>query len=392
MSDSQFLTDPRIAMMMDGFSEKKMGEHEAWDDISEWHRGFESLLKNGLVEVAHRTDVLGEEYSMVDVWKSMHNNRSASVPFLPPKPTYASFLDGIYHQKRYYNLSNIAERFKNNLHKGISTGDFLLRATDDTDRELMKLLNEDTVLFRNIFQLIKSQYQKERISAERFHEIYQYVYSCYHTNVPAEVNCFVYTNYESLPLHLNLGCEVQDINTETDEKKIRPTWALDPKILDMMTIDSFLEVRKRIEPYLKEELLMKQKTGELLPEECPAFYDLWESYTAELENALKEQIFSLYENIDELMSKQFISSQKRLKNNMLDIIGNITKTGISAVCPPAQLLFDIAEYGKMGIEGINNLIMIHNRREMEYLSKQKRELLDRIKKIYLGAKVITCYR
>jgi len=45
LSDSQFLTDPCIAMMMDGFSEKKMGDHDAWDDISEWQRGFEKLLE-----------------------------------------------------------------------------------------------------------------------------------------------------------------------------------------------------------------------------------------------------------------------------------------------------------------------------------------------------------
>jgi len=141
LSDSQFLTDPCIAMMMDGFSEKKMGDHDAWDDISEWQRGFEKLLEIGLVEVAHRTDIYGEQYTMLDVWNSMHNNPSASVPFLPPTPAYAKFLDTLPHQKKQYNLNSISQRFKSNLHNGISSGDFQLNPFDDTDRELTKILN-----------------------------------------------------------------------------------------------------------------------------------------------------------------------------------------------------------------------------------------------------------
>lgn len=391
-SDSQILTDPRIAMMMDGFSEKKMGDHEAWDDINGWHRGFEMLFDEGLVEVAHRTDKFGEPISLSQLWESMRKDTTAEVPFLPPTPAYANFLDKTFHKKREFGTREMADIFKSNLHSGIAKGVLRLRESDDTDRELTAILLQDTVNFRNILKLIKAQAEKGQISAQRYNEIYHYVAGCYHTNIPKVVHCDVSAKFEDLPLHLDLGYETEESIILPDEKKLRPSWVLDPNILDLLPMESFIRVRRSIEPHLHNGILMRQKTGEMQEKELGEFYDVWESYTQTMEIMLKKELSATYRNIDEITSKRYVSSQKRFQSGIVDILCNVAKTSVSALIPGAELLFDIAEFGKMGAESIGNLIMLNSKKEMEYLIQQKREMFDYIEKCMLGAKVVTRYK
>jgi hypothetical protein len=135
-----------------------------------------------------------------------------------------------------------------------------------------------------------------------------------------------------------------------------------------------------------------QKNGELLPEQMKEFYALWEDYTAQLEIALKTELTNLYSNIDGIISKQFTSSQKKFKNGIIELVFNVVKSVTSAFVPGAGLLLDLAEYGKLGVEGINNYIMLNNKREMDYLIQQKKDVYAYIEKCMLGATVITKYR
>lgn len=393
LSDSQLLTDPRIALMMDGFSVKHADLSFAKkNEVLDWHKGFEELMQSGLIEVAHRRDIAGERLTMSDVWTTMKNNRSAQVPYLPTTQDYADFLDSTFYHTREYDLKKISARFKSNLHAGIANGRLLLDPDDATDIELTRILLQDEILFRDLLKVIRESLNKGLITQARYDEVYSYIYSCYQTNIPAEVNCSICTNFENLPLHLDLGYDSDFNGPEIDERRMRPTWALDPTILDLLPMDAFLAVRKAVSPHIKSGLIMKQKTGELLPEQLNEFYDAWADYTEELECALRIELVNAYEHVDGIVCKQFTSSQKRVKSGLLELIFNIAKIAVTTAAPITSLAFDIADYGKTGAETIGSFIMLNNKREMDYIVQQKSEMYAYIKKCMMGTKIITRYR
>ncbi len=391
LSDSQFLTDPRIAMMMSSFNRKHIspGHRFAMD---EWHGGFELLLQSGLVEVAHRTDALGEMYSIEDVWTSMDKNSSGGrVPFLPETSAYAEFLDQTSYHKRTYNLSKISEIFKTNLQKGFGTT-LAISPADDTDAELGRMFREQNVLFRAILQFIKEQLANGKITQARYDEIYKYVYGCYHINVPTVANCYVCTDYEKLPVHLELGNGVkEDKGGEgVDQGRLRPTWALDPDILDLLPIGSFLKVRSAVQSHIDSGLLLKYNTGDLSEEEEKQYVDLWEDYTNKLEQALQSELMAHFKEIDNIVSSAYIPRQQRVMNGAIEIVANtIIKPAVSMAFPLLSTLVSAGENARGMINTLNTFIMVHRNGEPMDARAYKNEMLDYVTQLVTKQKAIT---
>lgn len=390
LSDSQFLTDPRIAMMMSSFNHKYIDPANRYP-MDDWHGGFELLLNSGLVEVAHRTDAVGEMLSVEDVWTSMNKNSGAGrVPFLPRTSAYAEYLDQTAYHKRTYNLARISEIFKTNLQKGYGTA-LSVSPTDDTDLELGRMFREQTVLFREILQFIKTQLANGKITQARYDEIYKYVYGCYHINVPTVANCFVCTDYEKLPVHLELGSGVkEDKGGDVDQSKLRPTWALDPRILDLLPIGSFLKVRSAVQAHVDSGLLLKYNTGELTEDEKKEYQSCWESYTATLESALMEAFREHYEAIDDIVSSAYVPRQQRITNGTLEIVANmVVKPAISAAVPLAGTLFSAADHVRNAVGMLNTFIMVHRSGEPMDARAYKNEMRDLMFDFAFGHKAIT---
>ncbi|MBQ8515902.1 MAG: hypothetical protein IJ496_10945 [Ruminococcus sp.] len=407
MSDSQILTDPRVLLMMDGFRSKEKGVHEDWQDVQEWQKGFEQLLQKGLVEVACRSGGF-ERHSITDVWETMNRrNYGGRVPFLPHTSAYAEYLDKQVQSARVYNLDQISARFKNNLLSGVETGDLTLSDSDDTDRELKRILNGSVVLFRDILDLLKSQLNAGKITQQRYDEVYRYVYSCYHTNIPAETKCFVCTDFENIPFHLTLGYDTSDCAAAAvDSDALRPTWALDPLIMDLLSIGDFLKIREAVQPCIRSELLMKYNTGTLLPEEIHEYHDVWEEYTRQLEEAMREQLRERGDALQAVTKNQRVSAQMRFKKGMLDLVVNVAKqAAVPAASAAIGGLFSPeigamvgaavgtvvtgAEWTSLIKDNIQNFIMLNSRRNMEYVREQKDQIDSYFRALGTSAKIIT---
>lgn len=315
LSDSQYLTDPRIHRLMENYLGpiSRLPRRYSIERVAKWQKGFEKLLQTGLVEVAHRGDV-GEIYTMQKLWTKME--KSNTVPFLPRTIDYASYLDTLKVVHRDYNLAQISDRFKRNLLAGVECGDFICSPTDETDQHLLLMFQQEPVYFRYIHDFIKQQRDLHRITQERYEEIYNYVFSCYSVNISAETNCYISSKVKNIPLHLNSGTGNFDESLAyADQGELRYTWALLPEALDLISIDEFIDIRKEVQKIMGNDKLVKYYTGILKREEWKDFSGNWEVYTRKLEKCLKECLRIDKEMIGtQLVDKGTITQQKSLYN------------------------------------------------------------------------------
>ncbi|MBQ2110353.1 MAG: hypothetical protein II191_01250 [Clostridia bacterium] len=290
LSDSQFLTDPRINNLMRGTEDKPLLAKYDFAGVQPYQKGFEALVKGGLVEVACRKR--GEKgFSLRGVWDEMSSRPGRKVPFLPEAPDYACYLDGLLADRssvKYYDLDSIAARFKRNLLAGVDTA-VKFDSKNDVDRELLRMFGEDTVYFGSILDFLKAE-KGRRVSDERYDELYDFLYSCYSCNVSAETGCMVSTEAKNIPLHLDCGVGDFEANLDpSDVMELRPTWAVNSIFFDNVSFEDFVEMRGELERYFRDGRLIKFYTGCISREEWPEFRDFWEDYTGRLED--KMQLF-----------------------------------------------------------------------------------------------------
>lgn len=271
LSDSQYLTDPRIPRLMQDYDgpESKVPDGYIMRGVEKHQKGFERFLQSGLVEVSHRQK--GDEvYTLQKVWQGMA--ASGNVPFLPDTVHYASYLDSLAVSHRDYKLSSIADRFRNHLLAGVASGDFVLSATDETDQHLLQMFHQNPVYFRDIYEFIGKQRDADAITQERYEDIYDYVFSCYSVNISEEIGCYVSSKLESVPLHLDSSAgNFNEALAGANQGGVCPTWRLNPNALDMIPIDEFIDVRNEARKVMPNSELVNYYTGATRPKDWKDF-------------------------------------------------------------------------------------------------------------------------
>ena len=323
ISDSQFLTDPRINHLMQEFEDDNLAKIRELGELEQWQKGFEYLINAGLVEVAYRSRN-GSKDSITKTWENMADNDTKDVPYLPSKIDFAQYLDGISNIKsRTYDLPSIGGRFKDNLLSGAEDNAIKLDMTNGTDYHLWEMFNQDKVLFRNILDYIRVELQEGRISQERYQQIYDYVYGCYSINISAETGCYVNTRLKHIPFHLESGTgDFEDNLGKQDFSKLRGTWALNPEVLDMIPLDEFVGLRKRMHRHFDDGILMKYYTGVLGPEDWTLFNDFWTDYTQTIEDFMRDCIINMgYRRKAELLERAYRKpEQATIKSGVLELV------------------------------------------------------------------------
>lgn len=392
LSDSQLLTDPRINVMMKGFRDDsviKKYKKDGLTDIPDWQKGFEALVNANLVEVAHReTD--GNSPSFLELWGKMSEKDTKDVPYLPESNEYSLYLDGIGHKKRYYNLPSMGKRFKDNLNIGVEDHAIPLSPANDTDMELKRMFREDNVLFRNILDFLQAEKNHERIDQHRYDELYNYVYSCYSINVSAETNCNINTKFKNIPFHLSSGeGDFEEAVSLSKVGVLRPTWALNPYVLDFLSFERFVKLRRRIKGVVESGIIKEMCSGTIAYSRVKELEEKWEAFTI----ALEEEVYDGMLDASHILGKEcdkvfpngakhgFTPRQQVLLEPGIEVVKNV----ISAAFPVVDSVGTVIDI----CTSVQNMACYLSRREdMITLLEQK----ERVEKFLDGeTKVVTRY-
>ncbi len=297
-SDSQFLTDPRLNILMGGYAGDEISQKYNILDVEDSYKGIEVLFQNGFIEVACRGNS-GESSSLYQTWNNMKNDKK-SVPYLPEDENYVRYLMSIAYNSHTYEASKMSSLFQKKLQQGLEVtlenGGVTL-GTNDVEKELKRLFNEKNPLFRNILDFLRTQKNNGKITFERFIELYDYVYSCYNVNVSEILGCNINTKFAHVPFHIESGEELFGENPTAQQIcKLRPTWALNPVFLDYLSFDEFVEIKKQLKTSKVRQFYLgkvKSPWGEI--------EEAWDEYTCNLElkiqNVLLKKEVSLGSNI-----------------------------------------------------------------------------------------------
>ena len=310
LSDSQFLTDPRLNILMHGYNSDQVCQKYNITDVEESLKGIESLFQNGLIEVALRQNS-NSESDLYNTWLNMSKSEK-KVPYLPEDENYVHYLKSLSYHTHSYKTDNMSQLFQNNLESGINTdplrGGITLHR-NDVETELKRMFQEKAPLFRNILDFMQKQVKEGKLSPERYQRLYDYVYSCYSVNTSAVLGCNINTKFAHIPFHIESGSEYIGNNiSQKQVERLRPTWALNPIFLDHLTFEEFTQIRRQ----LKTSKVREFYTGSV---ESPwvEIEDAWESYTLQLENAIK---LAMYEKKDALNTRLIkeLSGEKYITN------------------------------------------------------------------------------
>ena len=302
LSDSQLLTDPRINLMMARFDSKEYAKKWGMADIDDFYKGFEQLINNGFVEVACR-EKNKEKSSLSTLYYEM-SHRTSKVPYLPEREDYSNYLDSLTLKVRPYDLDSISNRFRTNLLRGIGSKRF--RNTTNIEHKVSELFYEDKINFSTILALLTSKRKSGEIGETEYNRIYKYVYSCYSINISAETGCYISTAFKDMPLHLDCGTgNLIDTVGPPRFDNMRPTWALIPNVLDHISFEDFVSLKKGLVTYFNQEdrkVLMDYFDGK--KNNFDRFYDVWDKYTRYLEESmdtflLRRQL-QIYEELSEM--------------------------------------------------------------------------------------------
>lgn len=317
ISDSQFLTDPRINILMAGYDDdERLLNTYGFSGVSEYQKGIEKLIESGMVKIAFRQQGT-HRFNAVDLWKEMSSRPGKKVPFLPEDIAYSEYIDSIgsvKDEQKSYQLDNMEARFRRNLLTGLGSS-LILNPADDIDRELNRLMHERVVWFSSILDFIRQQKQLGKLSEQRYKQIYDYVFSCYSINISAETECFLNTKIQNIPLHIESGIgDYSDNIPQVDLNRMRPTWALNPAILDFITFEDFIELRKTIENIVRKGDILRFCTGTIQEGDWNEFCDVWDSYTKLLELAIDSCIHRSAYRLQSKILEENLDGWKRLVN------------------------------------------------------------------------------
>lgn len=348
VSDSQMLQDPRFRVMMEPtvvqdllmrvqdlpmrvqnlMTRNQLNEDKQFDDLEGWQRGFELLLKSGLIKVARR-----DGSKLTETWSEM-NERENGVPFLPRSESYSKYIEEVGYTASDYKLSSVADRFSQNLRNGIDTKAIPLDNSNSAHLALQELMCQDGVLLADILALLKKQLDAGTITLEEKDRFYQFSFQCYSVNVPAALGCNISAKLRQIPLFLPSGTydgvyEAALLN----QNRMRSSWAIDPEALDLLPIEAFINLRKKLKDDLKENfsLLLKQQEGNLQPEEVKEFYEVWETFIETLQEEMKSGLRAERDKLNEITTKGYKSAQDQLENTFTEFVTNEVVSAIPGV-------------------------------------------------------------
>lgn len=366
LSDSQFLTDPRLSVLMRGYCSDDICKKYGISDIDNSLRGIETLFQEGLVEVAMRQNASGQS-DLFSTWQKMSTSEK-KVPYLPEDETYIHYLGGISCHSHTYQTTNMADLFQHNLEAGIHTDPLMggvILHNNDVETELKHLFQEKAPLFRNIYDYLLEQKRKGNLSSERYQFLYDYVYSCYSVNISSILGCNISTKFAHIPFHLESGTEYIGKNIASHRvENLRPTWALNPIFLDYLSFDEFAKIRRRLNSAKVREFYMGTVESPWVEIE-----DAWEEYTMQLEQAIK---LAMYEKKDTISSRVIdeISGGKYLANPrqyvMFTPFCEVVKSLVSFI-PGVGNIFGITDFAK-GLYGA--VVTLAKRNEKLSLAKE----------------------
>lgn len=372
LSDSQYLTDPRVHIMMSGFHDELLCSEYDLPDIPLSQKGFEKLIRAGLVEVACRENA-GSDFSFSSLWTDMSRKDTRDVPYLPHTVEYAEYLDGLGYYARKYSLVNIGNRFKRNLQSGLEEGALILLPDHDIDRELRRMFFEKEVLFRNLLDFLKQQLKIGKITEARYNQIYTYIYSCYSVNISAETGCNISTQFKNLPLHLDSGDPTCDEMREPFlGEKLRSTWCLTPAVLDLLTFEDFIGIRQYLKPVFDNGLLLDFYKGNIERKNWGEVRDIWDHFTHYLELELKARMSrymrGIVEEYEKISGKEHGLVQESLLNCGVDVVKNIV-----SYVPIAGNIIGALDM----VSSVKNTFSYLTKREALISLKQQWELVDK---------------
>lgn len=379
LSDSQFLTDPRINLMMGGFPSENLAEKMKMEDVDDFHRGFEQLLANGFVEIACRKD-RQEKYSLGRLYDDMVH-RSSKVPYLPANTSYPDYLDSLHFEERVFELHDIENRFRENLLKGVGSAQF--PNTSRAENEISELFHREKINFSTILDLLKSKLQSGEISQANYERIYEFVYGCYSINVSAETGCYLSTEFKNIPLHLD--CGTGDFAKKVGQDvfdKMRPTWALQPTFLDHISFEDFVQLKEQIKGFLDRKVIMEFFNGILTEDKLDSFYDIWDMYTRCLEATIKEFLrksqVRTYEKMLQLSKVKV--EQKTILSGSWEVV-----TSVLGMVPGIGSVLGVVDIGN---SSLNYIRSISHKTQWNALVEQHKEIT---KLLAPDAKIITKY-
>lgn len=379
LSDSQFLTDPRINLMMSGFPSKDLAEKLEMEDVDDSYRGVEQLLANGFVEIACRKDSQ-EKYSLGKLYDDMVH-RPSKVPYLPADTSYPDYLDSLHFKERIFDLHDIENRFRGNLLKGIGSARF--PDISYAEHEISELFYREKINFSTILDLLKSKLKSGEISQADYERIYEYVYSCYSINVSAETGCYLSTKFKNIPLHLD--CGTGDFAEEVGQDafdKMRPTWALQPTILDHISFEDFVQLKEQLKGFLDKKVIMEFFNGILTEDKLDLFYDIWDMYTRCLEATIKEFLrksqVRTYEKMLQLSKVKV--EQKTILSGSWEVV-----TSILGIVSGIGSVLGVVDIGNSSLNYIRN---ISHKTQWNALIEQSKEIT---RLLAPDSKIITKY-
>ena len=310
LSDSQFLTDPRLNILMSGYDGDEVCKKYGVSNVSNAYKGIESLFENGLIEVAFRKTP-NTECNLLDTWNSMRAGEK-KVPYLPEDENYVHYLKSISCNTQTYETTSMSSMFQHKLILGINTdpkkGGLLLQ-NNDVENELKRMFSARSPLFRNILDFLREQVKNGTLSPDRFAQLYDYVYSCYNVNISAALGCNINTKFAHIPFHIQSGEEYFGNNVSQEQiNRLRPTWALNPIFLDYLTFEEFAEIRKHLKTSKVREFYLGSVKSPWAEIE-----DAWADYTEHLEQYMKLIMYEKKDGITNRMFKEF-GNEKYLTN------------------------------------------------------------------------------
>ena len=364
LSDSQLITDPRLYRLISGYdkgNEHATNEYESKDELPEYMQGLECILSSGLIEVAHRQQD-GKTLLCSDVWSEMNARKDAKVPFLPESPEYAKYLDALNPSSRIYSLHEVSDFFRTELLSGLGES-LILSDSDKTDSELKDMMSEQDVLFSRLLSFINNEEKAGRITAKRRNELYNYIYSCYSINIPTATGCYHTTELKYVPLHIETTTDSEEECLGLPEDKIlRPTWALNPYILDLITFEDFVKIRENLKWMVENGGMVKFCSNSMSEEDIKGFDEKWDFYTRMLEAQLQNAMFRTAEmlkssKIEELAMKPL---DKMAPEKRAMVINGVQF--IKSVLGAAPGVGNVLGFADVGMEAINFVTFLKNKK------------------------------
>lgn len=383
LSDSQFLTDPRVNLLMSGYDSKMLADELNLQDLKPKMKGFEHLLENALVDIACRStnDHVG---SLSELWYEM-SHRDSQVPFLP-RPGYAEYLDSLSCEQEPYDLTEIGDCFRNNLLAGL--GKDVFPNVTPQERKISELFQEDKVNFSKIYDLLKQFQCDGSITSKKYNQIYDYIYSCYSINISKVTGCYINTNFKNIPIHL--GCGVGDYEDNIPWElldPLRPTWVLNPLILDHISLEDFVQIRKQVQIYISQSVFIDYFNGTLKESQLDQFFNLWEMYTIHLESLMRETLLREQVGIfEQLLTIEGIKLEQRtILSGSWELVKNTIAPGAGLFNP---IVAGIIGAGQLIEATSKTVVSLSHQAQWNELVKRERDIKLLIPP---GSKVITKY-